>query len=354
MSDPTPASPLNADAFFAQIETVYSPEVGAIQDGDAALMLPKNDNTGAGANIYNWFTTLDVELQLNDGVFNAGATRDAQYELRIIAERTIPGSVGPQYEQVVGTVDWRCKTGASPFRYASGSVDLRLGVGVWRIAAMLCCSQTAASIYVSDGGTPPNQQWQALSLGGTYQAGKGTTEVGFMSLKASRPFGRYILGNTVPYTAVTYKPHGGVTQYLADPGATYTQYFGALDDSVENDPTASIIPMWGQLVSNFGTRLNEIILQIAAFCASQNPAINISDKYKKVTGGSFTFSQFVPVEQWPIYSATSPWQYGGAPLSVQQKQQMLRLLALDLRQYGNGIVNNSLISDFFGQLISAT
>jgi hypothetical protein len=156
-------------------------------------------------------------------------------------------------------------------------------------------------------------------------------------------------GNTVPATLVDAWIPGNVFPQAVLPSATFTQYLGTLDNTIDEDPNASVATIWlERLDTTNANMLNKLILIAQVWASNQSPAIQISDKYQTLLGSSFQFSDFAPIQNW-IYPH-SPFGTAPATLSNQDKTKVVRMFISDMASVLEWMKTNKATNEIFRAL----
>jgi hypothetical protein len=131
-------------------------------------------------------------------------------------------------------------------------------------------------------------------------------------LTAGNPEGKWIYGNTIPYTVVSYwDEDNGSYQRLQNSDVSFVDFYGKFDRYLDyDDPNASVKAIWQREISqsNMANVLNDMILQSVAF--AEQEGVDPHKTFQDISGiSTFKVDQFVPVADWiltdgPFYDSS--------------------------------------------------
>jgi len=169
-----------------------------------------------------------------------------------------------------------------------------------------------------------------------------------LTCKLSDPKGYLIEGNTIPFSAISYRMPNDTKYYpLPSADATYLSLFGVCDESLIDDPVCSVNKVWEANVDTTGNYMNRAILAIDGIASAMNPPLDINAKYEAITGvTNQSILDFVPVQKWTQYGSI----FTG--LNAQKKANLILTLFDDMENFSDLICQSKQWSSEFDKITS--
>jgi hypothetical protein len=160
-------------------------------------------------------------------------------------------------------------------------------------------------------------------------------EMGLMcSVTAGAPVAAFAHFTVPTPSMITYRPQGASDWPTITSDTTYASLFGKLDANQMDDPIANVLAMWIHRCQLYGPDVNTAIVSMYEYVVSQGLDVPFTEKYRALSGNAlFEFTQFVPVEFWPVQEGKGGAQGPFHSRTATQVRAMLTALWQDMRAW---------------------